>query len=216
MAIKVNGTTVIDDSRQLTNIASIDTTTKNAFGSAGVGGVTVTETEVTHPTISSTDENGIRNAQSSYTSDYDVGTVVSGYPTYYTTLRTFDFNGLASFEFKMNTSTNYSTSTGPFFSSLSTTPGNTGYSAFIYAIWFYDSGSNTSKILRRADPNESDGNNPQSTVTDMRNKIDDYKLDFVPVESGDKILISWVNGYYWGGSATFKSTFGTYSFVEVE
>jgi|DEB0MinimDraft_6_1074348.scaffolds.fasta_scaffold18239_1 hypothetical protein len=37
MAIKVSGTTVIDDSRQLTNIASVDATTVAALSSAGVG-----------------------------------------------------------------------------------------------------------------------------------------------------------------------------------
>ena len=38
MAIKVNGTTVINDSRALTNIASVDATTATAIGAAGVGG----------------------------------------------------------------------------------------------------------------------------------------------------------------------------------
>lgn len=38
MAIQVNGTTVIDNSRQLTNIASVDSTTVAALGAAGVGG----------------------------------------------------------------------------------------------------------------------------------------------------------------------------------
>jgi len=38
MAIKVNGTTVINDSRALTNIASVDATTVAAIGAAGVGG----------------------------------------------------------------------------------------------------------------------------------------------------------------------------------
>ena len=38
MAIKVNGTTVINDSRALTNIASVDATTVAALGAAGVGG----------------------------------------------------------------------------------------------------------------------------------------------------------------------------------
>ena len=38
MAIKVNGTTVINDSRQLTNIASVDAATVTALGNAGVGG----------------------------------------------------------------------------------------------------------------------------------------------------------------------------------
>ena len=38
MAIKVNGTTVINDSRALNNIASIDATTKNAISAAGIGG----------------------------------------------------------------------------------------------------------------------------------------------------------------------------------
>ena len=40
MAIKVNGTTVINDSRALTNIASVDATTVAAIGAAGVGGET--------------------------------------------------------------------------------------------------------------------------------------------------------------------------------
>ena len=38
MAIKVSGTTVVDDSRNLTNIASVDATTVTAIGAAGVGG----------------------------------------------------------------------------------------------------------------------------------------------------------------------------------
>ena len=38
MAIQVSGTTVIDDSRNLTNIASVDATTVTAIGAAGVGG----------------------------------------------------------------------------------------------------------------------------------------------------------------------------------
>ena len=40
MAIKVNGTTVINDSRQLQNVASVDATTKTAIEAAGVGGRT--------------------------------------------------------------------------------------------------------------------------------------------------------------------------------
>ena len=40
MAIKVNGTTVINDSRALTNIASVDAATATAIGAAGVGGAT--------------------------------------------------------------------------------------------------------------------------------------------------------------------------------
>jgi hypothetical protein len=40
MAIKVNGTTVINDSRALQNIASVDSTTATAIGNAGVGGGT--------------------------------------------------------------------------------------------------------------------------------------------------------------------------------
>jgi len=38
MAIKIGGTTVIDDSRELSNIASVDATTVAALGAAGVGG----------------------------------------------------------------------------------------------------------------------------------------------------------------------------------
>ena len=40
MAIKVGGTSVIDDSRNLQNIASIDATTLAAFTAAGVGDIT--------------------------------------------------------------------------------------------------------------------------------------------------------------------------------
>lgn len=40
MAIQVSGTTVINDSRQLQNIASVDATTVAALGTAGVGGAT--------------------------------------------------------------------------------------------------------------------------------------------------------------------------------
>ena len=38
MAIKVNGTTVINDSRALSNIASVDATTAASISAAGVGG----------------------------------------------------------------------------------------------------------------------------------------------------------------------------------
>lgn len=38
MAIKVNGTTVINDSRQLQNVQSVDATTVASLGAAGVGG----------------------------------------------------------------------------------------------------------------------------------------------------------------------------------
>ena len=38
MAIKVGGTTVVDDSRGLTNIATVDATTAAAISAAGVGG----------------------------------------------------------------------------------------------------------------------------------------------------------------------------------
>jgi len=37
MAIKVGGTTVIDDSRQLSNIASVDAATVTALSTAGAG-----------------------------------------------------------------------------------------------------------------------------------------------------------------------------------
>jgi len=48
MAIKVGGTTVVDDSRQLTNIASVDATTVAALGAAGIsggGGIELTTSE---------------------------------------------------------------------------------------------------------------------------------------------------------------------------
>ena len=41
MAIKIGGTSVINDSRQLQNVASIDSATATAFNNAGVGGSNV-------------------------------------------------------------------------------------------------------------------------------------------------------------------------------
>jgi hypothetical protein len=54
MAIKVNGTTVINDSRALSNIASVDATTAGAMAAAGVGGLsTVVATDASMGTGSS-------------------------------------------------------------------------------------------------------------------------------------------------------------------
>jgi len=47
MAIKIGGTTVINDSRALTNIASVDATTVAALGAAGVGGAATWKTITT-------------------------------------------------------------------------------------------------------------------------------------------------------------------------
>ena len=76
MAIKVNGTTVIDDSRALSNIASVDATTVAAMSAAGVGGgsdwTTLSNTATytftpTHPT--------------GFTSSWiDLSTALSGLP----------------------------------------------------------------------------------------------------------------------------------------
>lgn len=38
MAIQISGTTIVDNGRNLYNIASVDTVTKNAIEAAGVGG----------------------------------------------------------------------------------------------------------------------------------------------------------------------------------
>jgi hypothetical protein len=76
MAIKVNGTTVIDDSRALQNVASVDATTVAALSAAGVGGgsdwTTLSNTATytftpTHPT--------------GFTSSWiDLSTALSGLP----------------------------------------------------------------------------------------------------------------------------------------
>jgi len=78
MAIQVNGTTVIDNSRQLTNIASIDSTTASAFTAAGVGG-------------GSAEWNNLSNVYSyTYTSSHpnghdtgmlNISTILSGLPS---------------------------------------------------------------------------------------------------------------------------------------
>ena len=65
MAIKVNGTTVINDSRQLQNVASLDATTVAAIGAAGVGGGDVSEVAVTYNTHSAFTKpaDGLNNLQ---------------------------------------------------------------------------------------------------------------------------------------------------------
>ena len=69
MAIKVNGTTVINDSRALTNIASLDATTVAAIGAAGVGGATSLITDWT--TVST----NASYLEISLTGDYDAITI---------------------------------------------------------------------------------------------------------------------------------------------
>ncbi len=76
MAIKVNGTTVINDSRALTNIASVDATTVAALGSAGVGGgttllATITTSGAREVSVSSLD-------LSDYSLLYFIGNAVAG------------------------------------------------------------------------------------------------------------------------------------------
>ena len=56
MAIQVGGTTVINNSRQLQNIASLDATTITTIGNAGVGGIS-TSTSSASPAFSYTGAN---------------------------------------------------------------------------------------------------------------------------------------------------------------
>ena len=63
MAIQVNGTTVIDNSRNLTNIASVDATTVSALGAAGVGGSASWNTEGTY--TNNTEHSGTYSSGSS-------------------------------------------------------------------------------------------------------------------------------------------------------
>ncbi len=58
MAIKVNGTTVINDSRALSNITSVDATTVAAIGAAGVGGKVLQVVSATKTGTSSTSSTG--------------------------------------------------------------------------------------------------------------------------------------------------------------
>ena len=56
MAIKVNGTTVINDSRALSNIASLDATTVAAIGAAGIGGGDEWQTIATYTNTTTYDQ----------------------------------------------------------------------------------------------------------------------------------------------------------------
>ena len=70
MAIKVNGTTVINDSRSLTNIASVDAATVTTLSNAGVGGGGATEF-ITKATVSSATLNINFTSSSFDSSKYD-------------------------------------------------------------------------------------------------------------------------------------------------
>jgi len=54
MAIQVNGTQVIGNSRELTNIASIDSTTKSAIEAAGIGGGSIAWDPTSTPDVTLT------------------------------------------------------------------------------------------------------------------------------------------------------------------
>ena len=77
MAIQVNGTTVIDNSRQLTNISGVDATTVAALGTAGVGGGGWTSLSNTYTT------NYYSCTTSQDTGWLNMSTILSGLPTDY-------------------------------------------------------------------------------------------------------------------------------------
>lgn len=101
MAIKVNGTTVIDDSRQLQNVASVDATTAASITAAGVGG-SLSSTTLTgnSPTASLNDTTHFEHSFSS-----DASATFSNIPTkaewtYFwnggTDVNSFSFEALAA------------------------------------------------------------------------------------------------------------------------
>lgn len=70
MAIQVGGTTVINNSRALSNIASIDATTAAAIGAAGVGGSVTSGTTVPDPASASTGDLFLDTSTGNPTSGY--------------------------------------------------------------------------------------------------------------------------------------------------
>lgn len=197
MAFQVNGTTVIDNNRNFVNVAS-------------GAGISINNVSVSHPVFSSFDSSNLQNVSSSY----QVGITTSGLPTGAQTVRTFSYSGLASAYWNINSSTNYSTS-GPHFSSFVTTPGGSGYTSLMYAIWFYDYSQNQSTVLKSYNTFTSDGD-IQQTITELRTNLADFQLAMREVSSGDRLLITATNTDYWGGTTTFKSTFATFTISEVQ
>lgn len=196
MAFQVNGTTVIDNNRNLTNVSG--------------AGISINNVSISHPVFSSFDS----SSQSGVWNNYQVGQVVSGLPTNAQTVRTFSYTGLASAYWTINSSTTYNTS-GPHFSGFVTTPGGSSYTSLIYALWFYNSSANQSTVLKSSNTFVSD-NDIQGTITEMRTKLGDFELAMRGVGSGDRLVITATNSDYWGGTTTFKSTFATFTILEVQ
>lgn len=156
MAIQVNGTTVIDNSRALTNIASVDATTVAALGAAGVGGSDVTWTDLPNtyswtftPNNSPLYDSGLLNAS----------TVLSGMPSnfkYFMLIWKFHLQSTSNFylymtpdsqvcEFRLgNSSSSYNRQTGQIVTPVSyqfmygtgySSPSNLNNARYIVAVY---------------------------------------------------------------------------------
>ncbi len=200
MAIKINGTTVIDDSRNLVNIAS-------------GAGASFTETTVLNSSLATWDARNVAEAEFNY------GYSFSGLPTSgtYATIKTFTQTGLASVFGELNTS---STSDSTFITGYSTTPGPSQYGGYQIAVYYYNYVQNTStQVLSGA----GNGGRASAFFTDastsktsaIRENIPRLNMALKLINNGDKILFSLPSANYWGGSFTLNANVIKFRITEV-
>jgi len=136
MAIKVNGTTVINDSRALQNVASVDATTVAAMGAAGVGGASKLITNYTALTGGST---------------YSFS-LTAGYKEYYIAIHDLVSNhvgALAELCGRFTNSSNSAITTGYHYKFFNNSQNGAG--SDVNRIIFYDNVFNNSSYVGRMD-----------------------------------------------------------------
>ena len=214
MAIKVNGTTVINDSRQLQNVASVDATTVAALGAAGVGGANISEYTILNPSLNTWDARFVNENQYNYQYSF------AGLPTSgtYATIKTFTTTALLSLAGELNTT---STSDSTFMSNYSAFPGESQYAGYHMLVYYYDASSNTSQQVLFGNSTNGrvsaffSGSAPDNKSAAIRDNWPRLNMGLRVVANGDKILLSLPNANYWGGSFTLNANVLKFKFVEV-
>lgn len=211
MAIKVNGTTVINDSRALSNIASVDATTVAALGAAGVGGANINSFTVLNSSVNTYDGRSVPEEQ------FNFGYTLSGLPPSYITLRSFTSTKLVSLAAELNTT---STADSTFISNFSTSPGADAYAGYQLTVYYYTSSTNTSKqVLNGTSTNgRAQAFFPKDATyktVAIRDNIPQLNMSLRPTANGDKILFAIGSANYWGGSFTLNANVIKFNFLEV-
>jgi hypothetical protein len=213
MAIKVNGTTVINDSRQLQNVASIDATTVAALGAAGVGGANISETAILNPSLNTWDARQVPESNWNYNYSF-TGLPPSGT---YATIKTFTGSALVAVTGELNTT---STSDSTFMSNYSTFPGEGAYAGYQMLVYFYDASQNITQQVLFGESTDGRAQaffdtNSSSKSSAIRTNWPRLNMGLRVVANGDKILLSISNASYWGGFFTLNANVLKFKFVEV-